>query len=121
MRENSVLEEQHLTPVNSTNDRETPSYTALDYIDTIASMLKHYDVPAPLQAVDPGIPWETSSFITHVVYLEGGKVDVDVQAIEARGIKAIGVPVSVHGEVTKVPKFNTDAVEWAMGQVAARL
>lgn len=55
----------------------------MDYIDTIATMLRHYDIPVPLQtSPDDVIPWETCSFITHVAYLEGGKVDVDAKAIE---------------------------------------
>lgn len=69
--------------MNSVNDRETPDYTAMDYIDTIATMLRHYDVPAPLQrSLDDVIPWETGSFITHIACLEGGSVEVDDAAIE---------------------------------------
>lgn len=75
-----------LTSVNSVNDRETPDYTAMDYIDTIVTMLRHYDIPVPLQRSLNVIPWETSSFITHIAYLEGGSVEVDEQAIEVSSV-----------------------------------
>lgn len=101
-----------LTAVNATNDRETPNYTAMDYIDTIATMLRHYNVPA-LQ--DP-VPWETSSFITHLAYLEGGGVEVDCAAIEARGITPVCIPNAIHQTM-----FTTASVEWAMERVAASL
>lgn len=69
--------------MNSVNDRETPDYTAMDYIDTVAGILRHYDVPPPLQtSPDDVIPWETASFITHVAYLEGAEVPVDEAAIK---------------------------------------
>lgn len=55
----------------------------MDYIDTVANILRHYDVPPPLQASpDDVIPWETASFITHVAYLEGAEVPVDEAAIQ---------------------------------------
>lgn len=69
------------------NDRETPDYTAMDYIDTVANILRHYDVPPPLQiSPDDVIPWETASFITHVAYLEGAEVPVDEAAIKVGGV-----------------------------------
>ena len=69
--------------MNSVNDRETPDYTAMDYIDTVANILRHYDVPPPLQtSPDDVIPWETASFITHVAYLEGAEVPVDEAAMQ---------------------------------------
>lgn len=55
----------------------------MDYIDTVAGILRHYDVPPPLQtSPDDVIPWETASFITHVAYLEGAEVPVDEAAIK---------------------------------------
>ncbi|BEI83043.1 hypothetical protein CcaverHIS002_0309110 [Cutaneotrichosporon cavernicola] len=108
--------------LNSVNDRETPGYTAMDYIDTIANMLRHYDVPVPLQNRDDMILWETSSFITHVAYLEGGKVEVDEQAITARGIKLIRIPSELHcTPKDKTPLFNAMTVEWTMEQVVSML
>lgn len=95
-----------LTPVNSHNDRETPGYTAMDYIDTIATMLRHYD-PAE-------IPWETSSFISHIAYLEAGEVEVDTEAVEARGIKVVCIPTSI----SQSALFDAETVQWAMERVA---
>lgn len=69
--------------MNSVNDQETADYNAMDYLDTIAHTLRHYDVPLPLQSSKGcGIPWETSSFVTHIVYLQGSSIAVDHQAIE---------------------------------------
>ncbi|CAK9780810.1 UPF0052-domain-containing protein [Cutaneotrichosporon oleaginosum] len=108
--------------LNSVNDRETPDYTAMDYIDTIANMLRHYDVPAPLQNPNDIIPWETSSFITHIAYLDGGAVEVDEQAIQARGIKLIRIPTDVHNTPAgQIPLFNCATVEWTMQRVVATL
>lgn len=69
--------------VNSVNDRETPDFTAMDYIDTIANMLRHFDIPVPMQTARNGpVIWETTSFITHLVYLEGCAVPVDEAAVQ---------------------------------------
>lgn len=57
----------------------------MEYIDTIAQMLRHYDVPTPLRAHVGEVVWETTSFITHVAYLDGGEVSIDKQAIEVSG------------------------------------
>lgn len=67
--------------MNSVNDRETPDYTAMEYIDTIAGMLRHYDEPVP-DDPEAVVHWETRSFITHVAYLEGSSIDIDIWAIE---------------------------------------
>jgi hypothetical protein len=105
----------------------------MDYIDTVANMLRHYDVPVPLQTPNGEILWETCSFITHVAYLEGGSVEVDEQAIkvsgqansanvQARGIKLIRIPTDVHQTPAgKTPLFNCTTVEWAMEQVVTTL
>ncbi|GMK53953.1 hypothetical protein CspeluHIS016_0105390 [Cutaneotrichosporon spelunceum] len=108
--------------LNSVNDRETRDYTAMDYIDTIANMLRHYDVPVPLQNRGNMDIWETSSFITHVAYLEGGSVEVDDKAMTARGITPIRVPSSVHCTPEgKTPLFDCTTVEWAMASAVAML
>ncbi|WOO77426.1 putative protein [Vanrija pseudolonga] len=105
--------------LNSVNDRETGDYTAMDYIDTIANMLRHYDVPVPLRAsFGEGVPWETRSFITHVAYLEGGKVPVDEKAIRERGINVIRIPAAIHQTPEgKTPLFKSSTVSWAMDRV----
>jgi len=127
-----------LTVVNSRNDRETSDYVALDYIDTIANMLRHYDIPPQMQDnPDDVILWETRSFITHVAYLEGGSVQVDERAIRVslhpywvtfaddrkdRGLVPIMIPVSVHNTPAgTTPMFSTDTVEWTMDRVVEDL
>lgn len=104
----------------------------MDYIDTIANMLRHYDVPVPLRAsLGEGVPWETRSFITHVAYLEGGKVPADEKAIRVsepsswlaltpqdRGIKVIRIPADIHQtKEGKTPLFKSSTVSWAMDRV----
>lgn len=88
-----------LTTVNSVNDRETPGYSAMDYIDTVANILRHYDVPPPLQtSPEDVIPWETASFITHVAYLEGAEVAVDEASIQVSGQTNVVTDGSRHEE-----------------------
>lgn len=75
-----------LSSVNSNNDRETDGYTAVDYVDTIVRTLnesKRSKRGDTGEIVMPGIKtktqrrYETNRLITHLVYLEKGKVEVD--------------------------------------------
>lgn len=72
--------------LNGSNDRETDGYTAVDYIRAITSVLNSQYPPSGLENV-PLYP--ISAFITHLVYLEGTKVAVDVEAMTTLGIKCI--------------------------------
>ena len=73
--------------VNAINDRETPGYTAADYVTSLLSSLRHYDKPArpKTDGAMPKTVWESRTLITHIVYLEGGRVEMDEEAIEVSG------------------------------------
>ncbi|WVF69156.1 hypothetical protein IAT40_003931 [Kwoniella sp. CBS 6097] len=106
--------------LNSSNDRETPSYTASEYIATILAMLRHYDKPKRNRHQDqllPGPTWRTSDLISHVIYLEGAGVEMDKEAIATSGIKIVSVPASVHRSTDETPLFAPEVVEWAMEKV----
>ncbi|KAL7416701.1 hypothetical protein BDY24DRAFT_412195 [Mrakia frigida] len=131
--------------LNSENDRETKSYTALDYIDAIVRTLNRYDTPPPLlpqtqtqpHTFAPSAPHLTpSSFapppspkflptdvITHLVYLVDGRVEVDVSAIEALGIKVVAVEregaseQDRKGKKKKGARFDAENVRRGLGRV----
>ncbi|WRT67808.1 uncharacterized protein IL334_004782 [Kwoniella shivajii] len=125
--------------LNSSNDRETPDYTASEYVFTILSMLKHYDQPKRTtknkdnnhnhnqnqnQLIHhPPVPiWKSSDLISHVVYLRNGKVDIDRDIIIAAGIKLIEVPSEIHkSNPDGTPLFTPESVEWAMERVMDNL
>jgi hypothetical protein len=69
-----------LMAVNSSNDRETPGYTASEYASTILEMLRRYDKPRRPHVITSD--QRANRLITHVVYLEGGNVRVDEFAMK---------------------------------------
>ncbi|EPQ61135.1 UPF0052-domain-containing protein [Gloeophyllum trabeum ATCC 11539] len=71
--------------LNSKNDRETADYTAVDYIEAIVRSLKC----ACARRSDDTYP--TSAFITHLVYLRGTSVPVEIERITAMGVACIEV------------------------------
>ena len=68
------------------NDRETPGYTASEYVASILGSLKHFDRPK-LRSAAFGMPavWEPSRLVSHVAYLEGAKIPLDASLIEVSG------------------------------------
>lgn len=57
--------------MNSKNDRESPDYRASDYVKAITDSLVHHSTLLSSKKVD------VSQLLTHVVYLEGGHVEID--------------------------------------------
>ncbi|KAG2069844.1 hypothetical protein BDR04DRAFT_1156172 [Suillus decipiens] len=110
------LDSVHSSPtVNGNNDRETDGYTAVDYIRAITSVLNSQYPPndlgnAPLYPI--------SAFITHLVYLEGTKVAVDVEAMTTLGIKCILVGErSEHAPNFGIPQYDALAVQRAIEEI----
>ncbi|KAF8940861.1 hypothetical protein BGZ58_004329 [Dissophora ornata] len=72
--------------LNGTNDRETPEYTALDFIRALTSAL-NYSLKLSVQF------WPTehkpSRYITHLIYLDNSEVQVDSWGIEKLGIECV--------------------------------
>ncbi|KAJ9101732.1 hypothetical protein QFC21_003071 [Naganishia friedmannii] len=96
--------------LNFKNDRETEGYVAIDYVNAIVASLNRYNKPRRGEE-ERSRRYEVRQLLTHMVYLEGGKVDVDVAALEAIGITVIKVPALAGS------KFSKEAVEWAMCQL----
>ena len=104
--------------MNSVNDRETPSYTASDYITSILTTLRHYDRPKRQAGFVMPTVFEARRLVSHVAYLEGSKVELDREVIEAMGVEMIVIPSSVSGTVAgETPLFSNESVEWAMARV----
>lgn len=68
--------------MNATNDRETPGYSASEYVTAILGTLRHYDRPKKQGNFQMAPIWEPKKLVTHVAYLEGAKVAIDPDAIE---------------------------------------
>ncbi|KAG0206321.1 hypothetical protein BGX28_002222 [Mortierella sp. GBA30] len=72
--------------LNGTNDRETPDYTALDFIWALSDALN-----ASLKLSGQFWPKEhkPSKYITHLIYLDNSEVQVDTWGIEKLGIECV--------------------------------
>ncbi|KAG0256526.1 hypothetical protein BG011_004448 [Mortierella polycephala] len=72
--------------LNGTNDRETPDYTALDFIwaltDALNSSLKLSGQFWPRE-------YRPSKYITHLIYLDNSEVQVDTWGVEKLGIECV--------------------------------
>jgi 2-phospho-L-lactate transferase CofD len=74
--------------LNKCHDRETTGFTsALDYIQAIVDACH---ISSRATGVDDP-PEEWTRYITHVVYLRGCKIQVDVPAIKQHGIECVGI------------------------------
>ncbi|EIW65219.1 UPF0052-domain-containing protein [Trametes versicolor FP-101664 SS1] len=103
--------------LNSANDRETDGYTAVDYIRTITRTLNdghHAQTYGGLSKADTTYP--ISAFITHLVYLKGTTVEVDVPAITALGVRCVEVDGSAD-ERTQLPQFDAPSVTRAVHEI----
>lgn len=67
--------------MNSKNDRESPGYRASDYVRAIVDSLSHQSTSSKhfTTAYQSN---EARRLITHVVYLEGTWIDVDLDALQ---------------------------------------
>lgn len=101
--------------LNGSNDRETDGYTAVDYIRAITSVLNSQYPPNGLENVSP---YPISAFITHLVYLEGTKVAVDVEAMTTLGIKCILVGKrSESAPNSEMSQYDASMVQQAFGEI----
>ncbi|KAG5460509.1 MAG: hypothetical protein BJ554DRAFT_7435, partial [Olpidium bornovanus] len=92
--------------LNSQNDRETPEYTAVDFLRSVAGALD-------FSLGNAGWPREhpVASYVTHLVYLDNGEIPVDIWQIEKLGVHCVSVrgaiapngnPVYVEEELYRV-------------------
>ncbi|KII86481.1 hypothetical protein PLICRDRAFT_700522 [Plicaturopsis crispa FD-325 SS-3] len=102
--------------LNTQNDRETDGYTAVDYINAIVRTLnEQYHVqPYGLGGVTTTYP--VSAFITHLVYLQGCEVEVNVPRITSLGVRC----VRADNEGGEGPlRFDADSVQRALKGILA--
>ncbi|KAI8609189.1 hypothetical protein BC830DRAFT_1071229 [Chytriomyces sp. MP71] len=78
--------------LNGTHDRETAGYTALDFILAITDTLNYSVIAEHGGGEAVRKPYPPRAYITHVLYADDGEVDVDVDRIDALGIRCMVVP-----------------------------
>ncbi|GAA5859507.1 hypothetical protein JCM1840_004645 [Sporobolomyces johnsonii] len=73
--------------LNSKLDRETPGYTALDFVRAItdACARAYGEEHRGKRAYEP------RDVVTHIIHVKGGDVEVEKDALEALGIQLVGV------------------------------
>ncbi|KAF8845557.1 UPF0052-domain-containing protein [Paxillus ammoniavirescens] len=105
--------------LNGKNDRETDGYTAVDYLRAIAGVLNSHYQKAPYGLGNAYTIYPISAFITHLVWLEGTSVQVDVKALTALGVKCIMVRGATEGNADQSPRYDPGVVKQAILQILA--
>jgi len=77
--------------LNGENDRETDGYGAIDYLRAIVDTLNAQQHQQQENSDDGIIPLPASAYITHMIYLPGCSILVDVEQIQSLGIRCISV------------------------------
>ncbi|KAF9404510.1 hypothetical protein BGZ94_004127 [Podila epigama] len=72
--------------LNGTNDRETPDYSALDFIWAITNAMNH---SLKLSGQFWPNEYKPSRYVTHLIYLDNSEVHVDTWGIEKLGIECV--------------------------------
>ncbi|TFK57723.1 UPF0052-domain-containing protein [Heliocybe sulcata] len=98
--------------LNSKNDRETTDYTAIDYIEAIVKSLK----TAGSRDQHLGDAYPISAFITHIVYLRGTAVPVDIEQITSMGVACVEVTGQA-GKANDPPFFDAASVRQALDRI----
>jgi len=102
--------------LNSQNDRETENYTAANYIRAIAQTLNTNYHVQPYSLGNANTTYPISAFITHLVYLRGTTIRVDVDDITSLGVKCIAVS-GTEDKAEMPPKFNAACVRKAIDEI----
>ncbi|KAI5481264.1 hypothetical protein MNV49_004884 [Pseudohyphozyma bogoriensis] len=99
--------------LNSTTDRETPAYTARDFVLAIKEGLcgGFGEEPVPVSVLERA-PDRVIDFVTHVVYIPNAEVTADVDELREWGV--VCVPARTSGMM-----FEEDAVKDAFARIWA--
>lgn len=110
--------------LNSTHDRETPAYTALDFVEAIraACARRYADPPHELADHLQGFAIhgdgeeevQARDVVSHVVWVEGGEVQVDEERLRELGIVGVRCP-SARG--AGKPVFDEETVRRALAVI----
>lgn len=103
--------------LNVENDRETERYTAVDYILTITKTLNTNYETVPYGLGNASTTYPVSAFVTHLIYLEGANVPVDVMRITALGVKCTRIDSREGCEDGEMPRYNPTNVQKAVNQI----
>lgn len=103
--------------LNVENDRETERYTAVDYILTITKTLNTNYETVPYGLGNASTTYPVSAFVTHLIYLEGANVPVDVMRITALGVKCTKIDSREGCEDGEMPRYNPTNVRKAVNQI----
>ncbi|KAF8509851.1 UPF0052-domain-containing protein [Hysterangium stoloniferum] len=107
--------------LNSKNDRETHGLDGLGYIQAIVGTLRRQCLPrdarGDLAVVSKTEEYPHSAFITHLAYLRGSMVPVDVEKIHAIGVKCIAIESGIVGTEV-VPQFTALSVQKALSTIS---
>lgn len=102
--------------LNVENDRETERYTAVDYILTITKTLNSSYQAAPYGLGNANTTYPVSAFVTHLVYLEGANVPIDVRHITALGVRCMRIKHEGHDN-GEAPRYNPTNVQRAVNEI----
>ncbi|KAG8807245.1 hypothetical protein FRC17_004558 [Serendipita sp. 399] len=102
--------------LNYKNDRETNGYTALDYVQAIATMLNRHDLTPRTAGTVTRPAYPVSAFVTHLVYLSDTPIQVQEEELAAMGVNCISV--SRRGNKNG---FNAEIVAQALDEIIASL
>jgi len=94
---------------------ETEHYTALDYIRVIVQTLNQNYLVRPYSLGNANTTYPISAFITHLIYLRGTAIPVDVDHITSLGVKCVAV--HGYGDVQDIPKFDATSVREAIDEI----
>ncbi|KAF9976356.1 hypothetical protein BGZ73_008714 [Actinomortierella ambigua] len=101
--------------LNGSNDRETPDYTALDFVWAITAALNS---SVRLSGLHWPREYPPVKYITHLIYLDNSKIEVDTWGIEKLGIECVpckgktdanGNPIYDEKELDQVLRAIIDA------------
>ncbi|KAF8060950.1 hypothetical protein FPV67DRAFT_314882 [Lyophyllum atratum] len=99
--------------LNSNNDRETDGYTAADYIQAMVRTLNGSYQTQPYGLGNVNTTYPISAFVTHLVYLRGSNVLVDMEHITSLGVKCMEIAVEDGHGIS----FDVDLVRHAINEI----
>ncbi|KAL1741960.1 hypothetical protein HDZ31DRAFT_44314 [Schizophyllum fasciatum] len=95
--------------LNSTNDRETDGYSAVDYVLALANTLNTQYTPGSYSGLgNAATRYPVSAFVTDLVYLQDAHVAVDVAAITSLGVRCTPIAGAA---------FSADSVSSAIDKI----
>ncbi|KAG9310302.1 hypothetical protein JVU11DRAFT_9422 [Chiua virens] len=103
--------------LNGKNDRETDGYTAVDYVKVIAGVLNsNYQKPS-YGLGNANTVYPVSAFITHLVWLRGTHIEVDIKGLTMLGVRPMMVRGTDEDSGDQGPRYDADVVRHALERI----